>query len=100
MFHYMRSQHLQMAIVTDEFGLGAEVATLKDLIEEIFGRITNKWVTEPLVVEIDDDMLQVNGLKLIDEVNQDLGLGLPEDYRYDTITWFVLYQLRLIPDEG
>jgi putative hemolysin len=100
LFHEMRSQNVQMAIVIDEYGGTAGVVTLEELIEEIVGRLTDEWVTEPLLVEIDEDTMQIDGLMRIDEVNKELGLELPEDDDYDTIAGFVLHQLRRVPDEG
>jgi putative hemolysin len=100
LFHEMRSQNMQMAIVIDEYGGTAGVVTLEELIEEIVGRLTDEWVTEPLLVEIDKDTTQIDGLMRIDEVNKELGLELPEADSYDTIAGFVLYQLRRVPQEG
>jgi len=100
LFHEMRSQNTQMAIVIDEYGGTAGVVTLEELIEEIVGRLTDEWVTEPLLVEIDEDTMQIDGLMRIDEVNRELGLELPEDDDYDTIAGFVLHQLRRVPEQG
>ena len=100
LFHEMRSQNTQMAIVIDEYGGTAGVVTLEELIEEIVGRLTDEWVTEPLLVVIDGDTMQVDGLMRIDEVNRELGLELPEDDDYDTIAGFVLHQLRRVPEQG
>jgi len=96
----MRSQHMQISIVIDEYGGTAGMVTLEELAEEIVGRLTDEWVTEPLLVEIDEQTVQVHGLMRIDEVNRELGIALPEAAHYDTIAGFVLYQLRCIPQEG
>jgi putative hemolysin len=74
--------------------------TLEELVEEIVGRLTDEWVTERLLVEVDEHTVQVDGLMRIDEVNTELGMALPEDDNYDTVAGFVLYQLRRIPEEG
>lgn len=100
LFHDMRTQHMQAAIVIDEYGGTAGMVTLDELVEEIVGRLTDEWVTEPLLVEIDEHTVQVDGLMRIDEVNTELGTNLPEDDDYDTVAGFVLHQLRRIPDEG
>ncbi|HUV72807.1 MAG TPA: hemolysin family protein [Anaerolineae bacterium] len=99
LFRKMRSQHMQISIVIDEYGGTAGMVTLEELAEEIVGRLTDEWVTEPLLVEIDEQTIQVHGLMRIDEVNRELGMVLPEDAHYDTIAGFVLYQLRRIPEE-
>ncbi len=100
LFREMRSQHMQMVIVIDEHGGTAGMVTLEELVEEIVGRLTEEWVTEPLLVQIDQHTVQVHGLVRIDEVDRELGIALPEDAHYDTIAGFVLCRLRRIPEEG
>jgi putative hemolysin len=100
LFREMSSQHMQMSIVIDEYGGTAGVVTLEELVEEIVGRLTDEWVTEPLLVELDEHTVQVHGLVRVDEVNRELGIALPEDAHYDTIAGFILYRLRRIPEEG
>ncbi len=100
LFHHMRTQHMQIAIVIDEYGGTAGMVTLEELVEEIVGRLTDEWVTEALMVEIDEHTVQVDGLMRIDEVNRELGIELPQDDDYDTVAGFILYQLRRIPKQG
>ncbi|NIN69261.1 MAG: DUF21 domain-containing protein [Anaerolineae bacterium] len=100
LFHEMRTQHMQVAIVIDEYGGTAGMVTLAELVEEIVGRLTDEWVTEPLLVQIDEHTIQVNGLMRIDEVNRESSVDLPEDDDYDTVAGFILHQLRRIPRKG
>ena len=100
LFHEMRTQRIQIAIVIDEYGGTAGMVTLEELAEEIVGRLTDEWVTEPCLVRIDENTAQIDGLMRIDELNGELGISLPEDDSYDTIAGFVLCQLRRIPEEG
>jgi putative hemolysin len=100
LFHEMRTQRIQIAIVIDEYGGTAGMVTLEELAEEIVGRLTDEWVTEPCLVRIDENTAQIDGLMRIDEVNRELGTNLPEDDSYDTVAGFVLCQLRRIPEEG
>ena len=100
LFHEMRTQRIQIAIVIDEYGGTAGMVTLEELAEEIVGRLTDEWVTEPCLVRIDENTAQIDGLMRIDELNRELGISLPEDDSYDTIAGFVLCQLRRIPEEG
>ena len=100
LFHEMRSQRIQIAIVIDEYGGTAGIVTLEELVEEIVGRLTDEWVTEHPLVEIDEHTMQIDGLMPIDEVNEELGTDLPENDDYETVAGFILYQLRQIPQEG
>lgn len=100
LFHQMRTQHIQIAMVIDEYGGTAGMVTLEELVEEIVGRLTDEWVTEALMVEIDEHTVQVDGLMRIDEVNRELGIELPQADDYDTVAGFILCQLRRIPKQG
>ena len=100
LFGDMRSHGMQIVTVIDEYGGTAGIVTLEELVEEIVGRLTDEWVTEHPLVEIDEHTMQIDGLMRIDEVNEELGINLPEDEDYETVAGFVLYQLRRIPEEG
>ncbi len=69
-------------------------------MEEIVGRLTDEWVTERPLIQIDERTMQIDGLMRIDEVNEERGIQLPEDDNYETVAGFILYQLRHIPQEG
>ncbi len=100
LFREMRSQRIQIAAIIDEYGGTAGIVTLEELVEEIVGRLTDEWVTEQPLVEIDEHTMQIDALMRIDEVNERLGIELPEDDHYETVAGFILYQLRHIPEEG
>jgi len=100
LFYEMRSQRIQIAAIIDECGGTAGIVTLEELVEEIVGRLTDEWVTEHPLVEIDEHTMQIDGLMRIDEVNQELGIELPEDDNYETVAGLILYQLCRIPEEG
>ncbi len=57
-------------------------------------------MTEHPLVEIDEHTMQIDGLMRIDEVNQELGIELPEDDNYETVAGLILYHLCRIPEEG
>lgn len=93
-----RRQHI--AIVLDEFGGTAGLVTLEDLLEEIVGEVSDPFDTEiPEMETLPDGSLLVDGLSLIAEVNQQLGLEL-DDPDYDTIAGYVLGRLGRIAKEN
>jgi putative hemolysin len=100
LFYGMQRQHVRMAAVIDEYGGTAGMVTLEELVEEIVGRLTDEWATEPPLVHIDERSAQVDGLMRVDEVNSELGTELPKDEHYDTVAGFVLHRLRRVPTEG
>ena len=96
----MQSKKFHMAIVIDEYGGTAGLVTLEDLLEEIVGEITDEYdVEEPRVEHLADGSLRVPGRTPIDEVNEELGVELP-DTEWDTVGGLVFNLLGHVPDEG
>ena len=85
-----RQQHL--AIVLDEYGGTAGVVTLEDLLEEIVGEVSDPFDAEPEIQAMADGSSLIDGLTLIDEVNDHFGLTLANPH-YDTIAGFILGKL-------
>jgi putative hemolysin len=91
---------IQMAIVVDEYGGTAGLVTIEDLLEEIVGDIMDEYdVEEPLVEVIDENTRIVDARMPIDEINEDMGLSLPEE-EFDTIGGLVFGLLGKQPQEG
>lgn len=93
----VRQQHL--AIVLDEYGGTAGVVTLEDLLEEIVGEVSDPFDAEPEIQAMADGSSLIDGLTLIDEVNEHFGLHLA-DQDYDTIAGFVLGRLSRMAEVG
>lgn len=92
-----RAQRQHIAIVLDEYGGTAGLVTLEDLIEEIVGEVSDPFdVFTPEIQKLPDGSYSIDGLALIEEVNEKLGLSL-EDPHYDTIAGYVLGKLGRIP---
>jgi CBS domain containing-hemolysin-like protein len=96
----MQQQKYHMAIVVDEYGGTAGLVTLEDLLEEIVGEITDEYdVEEPQVERLANGTLRVPGRTPIDEVNDELGVHLPDD-EWDTVGGLVFFTLGHVPEEG
>ncbi len=101
LFQEMRDRHIQMAVVIDEYGGTAGLVTLEEMAEEILGRVTDEWVREePDIREIGPNAYDVNAQLRVDEVNEELGINIPESDLYETVAGFILYQLGRIPEVG
>lgn len=101
LFAEMQAQRIQIAIVIDEFGGTAGMITLEELIEEIVGNVQDEFAHEsPLVQTIDEHTLQIDALMRVEDANEQLHLGLPENDAYTTVAGFMLHTLRHIPQEG
>ncbi|RME08597.1 MAG: HlyC/CorC family transporter [Anaerolineae bacterium] len=93
-----RRQHI--AIVLDEYGGTAGVVTLEDIMEEIVGEVSDPYDSPHPDIQVrPDGEVLIDGLTLIDDVNEKLGLSLADPH-YDTIAGFVLGRLNRIPQEG
>jgi putative hemolysin len=97
LLHQFRSNRQHIAIVLDEFGGTAGLVTLEDLVEEIVGEVSDPFDHfTPEIQPLADGTFLIDGLTLIEEVNERLGLKL-EDRAYDTIAGYVLGKMGHIP---
>ena len=96
----MQKNQFHMAIVVDEHGGTAGLVTLEDLLEEIVGEIVDEYdVEEPGVERLPDGSLRVPGRFPIDDLNEHLGVELP-DTEWDTVGGLVFNLLGHVPVEG
>ncbi|MFB6352718.1 MAG: hemolysin family protein [Halobacteriales archaeon] len=95
----MRENRLAMVIVIDEFGTTEGLLTTEDLLEEIVGEILEVEEEEPIEF-VDDDQALVRGEVNIDEVNEALGIDLPEGEEFETIAGFVFNRAGRLVEEG
>jgi magnesium and cobalt transporter len=100
---FQRSE-VHMAIVVDEYGGTAGIVTIEDVLEEIVGEIQDEHDTDhedvPTLDEIEDGVVEVDGRYHLDDLNEAVGLNLPEDEEFDTVAGFVLALLGRVPDSG
>jgi putative hemolysin len=100
---FQRSE-VHMAIVIDEYGGTAGLATIEDVLEEIVGEIHDEHEPgeddEPTFVRLDDAHVEVDGRYRIDDLNEELELELPEEEEYDTVAGYLLAQFGRVPEEG
>jgi CBS domain containing-hemolysin-like protein len=100
LLHQFRTQRQHIAIILDEYGGTAGLVTLEDLLEEIVGEVHDPFdVSAPEIQAMEDGSVLIDGMALIEEVNEELNLALDDPY-YDTIAGFVLGQLGHIPRVG
>jgi CBS domain containing-hemolysin-like protein len=100
LIHRFRDQNHQIAIVLDEYGGTAGLVTLEDLLEEIVGDVYDPFETDtPEIQSMPDGTALVDGVALIEEVNEHMSLDL-QDPHYDTIAGYMLGKLGRIPQVG
>ncbi len=91
-----------MVVVLDEYGGVSGLVTMEDVLEEIVGEIVDEYDPAHVegVRELGPGACEAMGRVHIDEINERLGLGLPEDADYDTIGGFVFNELGHVPTAG
>jgi CBS domain containing-hemolysin-like protein len=92
-----RDNRQHIAIVMDEFGGTAGLVTLEDLLEEIVGEVSDPFDEfNPQILPQPDGSYLIDGMTLIEAVNEQLALNLSEP-DYDTIAGYVLGKLGHMP---
>ncbi|MBX3015221.1 MAG: HlyC/CorC family transporter [Caldilineaceae bacterium] len=100
MLDRFRQEHIQVAIVVDEFGGTAGLVTMEDLVEEIIGEIQDEFDTElPPFSEIAPQVLRVRGDLLLDELNQHYELNLT-NLDVDTVGGLIMATLGHLAQPG
>jgi CBS domain containing-hemolysin-like protein len=93
-----QKHHIQMAIVTNEFGSTAGIITMEDIIEELVGEIQDEHDEEkPNVEKKSDHEFIVNAQATIVDVNDALPIALPENSHYETVSGYINYIFGRIP---
>jgi CBS domain containing-hemolysin-like protein len=93
-----QKHHIQMAIVTNEFGSTAGIVTMEDIIEELVGEIQDEHDEEkPNVERKSDNEYIVNAQASIADVNEMLPIALPENPHYETVSGYINYLFGRIP---
>ncbi len=87
----MQKEHIQMAILMDEYGGTSGLVTVEDIIEEIVGEIRDEFDVDETneIEQLNDNTYVVDAKVLITEINDLLGTEILED-DIDTIGGWIL----------
>ena len=91
-----------MAIVKDEYGAVAGVVTIEDVLEEIVGEIvdeTDQDISDDITF-LNDRQADVQGTMHISVLNDRMGIELPEDDEYATVSGLIMNKINEIPRSG
>jgi len=97
----MREQRRTFAIVLDEHGGVAGVISIRDILEQLVGDLSDEFDEgdEPTIVKIRPQRWLVDGQTHVDKVEEALGLVIPEG-EYVTFAGFILDLAGEIPSAG
>jgi magnesium and cobalt transporter len=95
-----RQSHNHMAIVVDEYGGVAGLATIEDVLEEIVGDIDDEHDPEEAkIVEQEPGRYIVQALTRIEDFNEFFGASFSDD-EYETIGGLIMHELGRLPRRG
>ena len=96
----LRTRHIEMAMVVDEFGSILGLVTTEDLLEQLVGEIHDEFdvVEKPLTLA--DGAIVFDAALNVRDLDTQYNIVLPEDPAYATVGGFVMDQLGFIPRGG
>ncbi len=97
----LRRKRTQMAILIDEHGGTAGLVTLKDLVEQIVGDVSDEFEQprDTIVIEPDGTAL-IDGRVSVEDLEDEFNLDIPDDEQYDTVGGLVMAHLGRIAQVG
>jgi len=97
-----RRKRQKIAVVLDEYGGTAGLVTMGDLVTELVGEMPVELGTPEsrAIARQADGSYEVLGTTHVSQVNQELGLSLPEEEDFDTLAGFVLARFGRFPRRG
>lgn len=96
----LRGRGYQMAVVLDEYGGTAGVATLEDLVEELVGEVSDEHDRTKADVVRSRDWFTFPGILRPDELLERTGVVVPEEGPYETVAGWLMSEIGRLPLVG
>jgi len=96
----LRTHHVGLAIVVDEFGSVLGLVTLEDILEQVVGEIHDEFDVVERPLTLADGAIVFDAALNVRDLDTQYNITLPEDPAYATVGGFVLDQLGFIPRGG
>ncbi|OUP69032.1 hypothetical protein B5F10_09195 [Anaerotruncus colihominis] len=98
LFAQFKQKKVMVAIVVDEYGGTAGIASMEDLLESIVGNIQDEYDDEDEeICKVSDGVYTLDGAVSIEDVERLFDIELDEDSEYDTIGGLLIEKLERIP---
>lgn len=95
-----KKDKIHMAIVVDEYGGTAGLATLEDILEEIVGEIQDEYDKElPPIQKLNERTYRVDAKVSIEDLNETLGTKI-EEKGFETVGGFIYDLVGSVPEQG
>lgn len=101
LFQNMKKSGNYFAVVLDEYGGMEGIITVRDLIEELVGDLSEEQEADRQqeIEQVSDDTWKILGTTQLDDVAEALDVELPVD-EYDTFGGYIFGELGTVPDDG
>ncbi len=96
----LRTQGLQIAVVTDEYGGTAGIVTLEDLVEELVGELEDEHDHIHSAMSRRGRSVSFDASWRPDEVRERTGVPVPDGDDWDTVAGYVVDVLERLPELG
>jgi magnesium and cobalt exporter, CNNM family len=96
----LRSHHIGLALVVDEFGSILGLVTMEDILEQMVGEIHDEFDVVERPLTLADGAVIFDAALNVRDLETQYNITLPEDPAYATVGGFVLDQLGFIPKGG
>lgn len=100
LLHIMKNRRTYIAIVLDEYGGVVGLVTLHDIIEELFGELSEEEEKRQAdIVKLPRGVWRISGEADLEDVSKALGVPLELD-DFETFSGYVLGSMGYIPEDG